>query len=226
MVKRVAQDSMLTFQVRTFRTIRPGSYKQRGFTLIEVLITLGIIAFVVAVAVPKLTRSLGTQIRSTTRRIVTLNKELHNNSELKDKTYRLVIDFGGEKHKPSIKVESATSSQLIADPSASPPEKVTKERAKDSPPDTSGFSEDKEILKKPIELPEGVQFEDVENDSSEKPITEDKAYVIFFPQGMVQRTIIHLTDGKKIHWSLVINPLSGQTDIVNEYVKIKDLNKE
>jgi prepilin-type N-terminal cleavage/methylation domain-containing protein len=197
--------------------------RKAGFTLLELLIVLGIIAFVIGIAVPKLGRNFGSQLRASTRKIVGLSKELHHFARLKNKTYRLVIDFGDDKHKPNFFVESATTKQLIAPPDATPtPEPRNKDN--DDKKSEDPFTADKEVLKKPIELPNGVKIEDVENDTSPKPITAGKAYIIYFPQGLVQRTIIHITDGRKIHWSLVVNPLTGATSIETELIRLKDLD--
>jgi general secretion pathway protein H len=218
MVKRAATGTMPISLVRICR-----KKNQKGFTLIEILFVLGIITFIVAITIPKLGRTLGTQLKSTTRKIITLSNELHSFSRIKNKTYRLVIQFGDVDHKARLYVESASKRQLMAAPDAGPTPELTKEE-KEKPENQDPFSQDKEFLKVPIELPRGVQFEDVENDTSKKPITEGKAYVIFFPEGLVERSVIHITDGKKIHWSLIINPLTGHTDLETEYIKLKDLN--
>jgi len=202
---------MRIFPARTFN---------KGFTLIELLITLGIIAFVIGMGIPRLGRSLGSQLRSTTGRLVTLNKELHHFARLKNRTYRLVIQFGDSLHKSKFFVESAEAKQLLAPPDATPPPSSIKDKDKAPPP---VWTIDREALKKPVELPEGVQFEDVENDTKDKPITEGTAYIVFFPAGLVQHSVIHITDSKKIHWTLVINPLTAQTEIRTEYIKMKDL---
>lgn len=196
---------------------------QKGFTLIEILFVLGIITFIVAITIPKLGRTLGTQLKSTTRKLITLNNELHSFARIKNKTYRLVIQFGDPDHKPKFYVESASTRQLLTPMDPAPTPELTKEE-KEKPENQDPFSQDKELLKNPVELPRGVQFEDVENDTSKKPITEGKAYVLFFPEGLVEKSIIHITDGKKIHWSLIINPLTGHTDLETEYIKLKDLN--
>jgi general secretion pathway protein H len=193
--------------------------KQKGFTLIELLLTLAIVGFVVAIGIPKLGRSLGSQLRATTRRIVIVNREIHHSARLKHKAYRLVIDFGDKEKKSggSFYVESGSSRELLDDPESTPSLHKSSGKAPPSP-----FTVDSEILKKPVELPRGVSFEDVEIEDLKKPVTDGKAYIHFFPQGLIQKAIIHITDGKKIHWSLIINSLTANTEIVDEYIKLKD----
>jgi general secretion pathway protein H len=192
----------------------------KGFTLIELMISIAIIAFVVAVGIPKLGRSTGSQFKAIARKIIVLNKELHHYARLKNKTYRLVMDFGDAEHAPIFYVESASGAQLADSPDASP----TPSRKKGDDKKPKGpFSVDQEVLKKPISLPYGVTFEDVESETYPKPIKEGKAYIHFYPQGLVQRTIIHLHGGDKFNWSLIVNPLTADTTIRDEYVKLKDL---
>jgi general secretion pathway protein H len=195
--------------------------RENGFTLIEILLVIAIIAFVIGIGIPRLSRSLGTQLRATTRKLVTLNREVHHSARLKNRTYRVVFDFGDKERKtsPSFYVESGSGRELAPSPDATPPSKFSRDKDKEPPP---AFSPDTETLKKPVALPRGVQFEDVEIVGQDKPVTEGKAYVYFFPQGLVQKTIIHITDGAKIHWSLIINPLTGATEIRSEYIKLKD----
>lgn len=188
-----------------------------GFTLIEIMISVIIIALVVGTALPRLTRSTGSQTRKITRQVVSLNRELRNFARLKQKTYRLVIDFGSEKSGPGLYVESASNMELLGnkDEEESTDSKKGDERK-------SPFQIDKEVLKKPIELPSGINFESVELEGREGPITSGQAYIHFFPHGLVQRSIINIGDGKSLHWSLVIQPLTGQTLIKTDRVQLKD----
>jgi hypothetical protein len=185
------------------------------------MVVLLIIAVVIGMTIPRLGKSLGSQMKTITRKIVVLDKELHHFARLRNKTYRLVLDFGNKDNKkaPKIYVESASTRQLLAPPEATPtPRPFGSDKA---PPPV--FTSDKEFLKKPIELPGGVIFEDVESSAYPKPVTEGQAFVHFFPEGLVQETIIHLTDGKDMHWSLVINPLTADTEVLTTYKKLKDI---
>ena len=196
--------------------------KQKGFTLIELLLSLAIIGFIVAVGVPKLGKSLGSQVRATTRRMVILNREIHYSARLKGRTYRLVIQFPNPEKKTGSRlfVESGSSHELMADPSATP--EATPSSSSDEKAPAPPFTPDQDILKKPIELPRGVVWENVELENSPKPVTEGVAYIYFFSQGLIEKAIIHITDGKKLHWSLVINPLTGDTAVIEDYIKLKD----
>jgi general secretion pathway protein H len=193
----------------------------RGLTLIEILITVAIIAAVVAIGVPRLGRSLGSQIRAISRKIIVLNKQIHHSARLKNKTYRLVIDFGNdtEGRDPLIIVESATGAQLLADPEATPDRFAKNDDKKKKGP----FSPDTEMLKKPITLPTGVRFLDVETENNRDPVKEGRAYIYFFANGLVTRSIIHITNGDKMNWSLIVNPLTARTDIQDKIVTMKDL---
>ncbi len=195
--------------------------KSKGFTLIELMIAIAIIAFVVAIGIPKLGRSTGSQFKAIARKIVVLNKELHHYARLKNKTYRLVMDFGAENKNASFYVESASGSQLIVEQDTD----KNFSRNNNDEKKTAVFSVDQEVLKKPILLPYGVKIDDVETETSNKPITEGKAFIHFFPQGLVQKTVIHLNGGDKLKWSLIVNPLTAETTIRDEYVKLRDLQK-
>jgi general secretion pathway protein H len=198
--------------------------KQNGFTLVEVLVGLVIIALVVSVTVPRLGRSLGTQMKSVTRKIIAASREMHNNARIKNKTFRLVIELGDkEKHAgQQITVESADPNYLMPDPEEEK-NKRSKTSDKEAKP-ASRFSPDIEVLRHPIILPDGVIFEDVEVKTESRPIVEGKAYVHYFPSGLVDLAVIHITNGKSMKWTLVIAPLTGAVNVRTEYVSLKDIS--
>ncbi len=199
------------------------TYRQ-GFTLIEVLIVLTIIALVVAIGAPRLARSFGSPIKTVTRNMVMLTKQLHNTAKLKNKTFRIVIQFEDPEKKTGSQffVESASHGQLIQ---MDADDKYKSKKDKEKEAESSPFTADASVMKRPISLPRGVKFSSVEIEDFEKPITEGKAYIHFFPQGLIQRSIIHLTDGKDRNISLIINPLTGRTDVEGSIVTLQDLNK-
>jgi hypothetical protein len=52
-----------------------------------------------------------------------------------------------------------------------------------------------------------------------KPLTEGKGYVYFFPMGMTEAAIIHLSDGKEAFYTLIVHPLTGRVSVKNSFVE-------
>jgi prepilin-type N-terminal cleavage/methylation domain-containing protein len=193
---------------------------QSAFTLIEILIVIGIIAFVAAVAVPRF-ESINSKMRREVRTLVVLMKRLHHLARLNRQTYRLVIDFPeNDEHK--YWVESTSRKVLFANPEEEDkkgeetPEEKEKERA------SLGFSLDRSLTREPTALPKGVYFESLELAGRRELITSGRAYIHFLPEGMAEESALMLTDKKEIHWTILLNPLTGQGRIVNGKASLKE----
>lgn len=51
------------------------------------------------------------------------------------------------------------------------------------------------------------------------PLEEGRAFVYFFPLGITEHTIIQISDGKDRIYSVVVHPLTGQAEVINEPVE-------
>lgn len=194
----------------------------RGFTLIEVMIVLAIFGAVIAIGVPRLTRT-DSNIRSVARQLTVLIKETRNHARMKNRTFRIVFEVG--KVKGNYWVESTSKSIRLKDPrltEAEDDKKEDDEEDKDAKP-VGLFEEDKSFLKEKKELPGKLKFISVETQGLEEPITEGKAYLHFFPEGLVESAAIQMGDGAKLTWTLVPNPMTGKTDIVQKELTLKDI---
>ena len=193
---------------------------RRGFTLIEILIVLAIIATIMAVAAPRLFRS-NVNIRSVIHKIAIQSKEIRNRARLSNSTYRLVLNMEGDKHQYWI--ERSNGPQAV-DPKAIE-EALEKEKNKDEDAPPPLFQMDKSLLRGPQDLPGGLRFAQVETLSHAEPVIAGKAYIHFFPQGFVEGSAVQITDGKKLTWTLVFNPLTGQADIIEKAISLKDVQQ-
>ena len=81
------------------------SITSRGFTLIEIMIVVAIIAAVLAIGGPKLFNTKN-QMRSAVRRLAVTTRDMRNVARLKNSTVRLVIDMSSPKTHKYI-IESA-----------------------------------------------------------------------------------------------------------------------
>lgn len=64
----------------------------------------------------------------------------------------------------------------------------------------------------------GVTIAGVWTPRHDEPLTQGRAYLYFYPEGMGERAIIHLSDGGAVY-SLVAHPLTGRVQVVNERVE-------
>ena len=67
--------------------------KSRGFTLLEIMIVLAIVAGIVVLAMPYI-GNRNSQIKRSLRELTVMSREIHNRSKLQGVVYRLVIDMG------------------------------------------------------------------------------------------------------------------------------------
>lgn len=190
---------------------------KRGFSLIEMLVVIGIIALIMGVAMPTVSSYFQLSLNSATRDLATVIKEAYNSAVITGKVSRLVYNF----KEQSYWVETGPPDALLDTKETLEKEERRKKFSRLSDSGSSSkqsFSMDTTITRKKLSLPRGVTFEDVITQQSNDPIVGGTAYTHFFPHGLTEQTIIHLTDQSKHHISLVITPLIGNTELYERYV--------
>lgn len=190
---------------------------QRGFTLIEIMVVLAIIASMIMLAAPKLVKKDG-NIKAVTREFVVRAKEIRNKARLSNSTYRIAMNLDDKGNK--YWVERASGPQAV-DPQAY--EKDRNSDSKDAPPPL--FRMDNSVLKKESTLPNGLRFGSVETVNMKSPRTSGIAYVHFFSEGFVEAAAIQITNGNNLTWTLVFNPLTGQADIIEKAQSLKEIQR-
>ena len=188
----------------------------RGFTLMEIMVVLGILGMVMGLAIPKIKKS-NSNIKSVMREISVLSIETRVHARLKNATYRIVFTMQGKKqtyHVESsnheVKIQSESTLKYF--------ESLSKEDKPNSP-----FQNDTSFLKKEQDLPEALFFKSIETSTHSEPITKGDAYIYYSPDGLVDQAVVQVTDGKDLTWSLIFNPLTGHADLIPKAVTLKDL---
>ena len=194
--------------------------RNRGFTLIEILVVLAIIGLISATVLPSLTSYFQVSLQSAAREIASTVKETYNSTIVSGKVHRIVYDLKENQYW----VESGPPTALLETRGSKEREERRKkfEKNAESPP-ASPFVLEKAVTRKKQSLPRGVIFEDVVTQQSPEPISEGLAYSYLFPHGITERTVIHLTDSSKHHASLVVSPILGRTDVYERYITNADL---
>ena len=201
--------------------------ESKGFTLIEILVVMGIIALITAVSMPSLLSYFQVSLSSASRELASSINEAYNASVITGRVYRLAYQLKDNTYW----VESGPA-QALLDTAA------TRERAerkkkllslsqfkdeKKSEDQDSKFRIDKTITRSKIKLPSGVEFEDiVHQQGSKEPIKEGVAYTHFFPFGISERTVIHLKDRSGHQSSLVISATLGVTNVYDRRIEERE----
>jgi general secretion pathway protein H len=181
------------------------------------LIVIALIAGIVSIAIPRIKKT-NTNIKSIVRQLSVLSKEVHSYAQLKNATYRIAFRMG-DKEGDAYFVEASNREVLVM--SQAKQKKIDSLSAKEKP--ASPFQPAGKPMKGEKLLPTGLKFKSVETQGIEKPVTTGMAYIHYSPEGMVEKSIVQITDGKDLTWSLIFNPITGHADIVNKAMTLKDL---
>lgn len=210
-----------------------GLFNKKGFTLIELMVVIAIIAGAIALVLPRISNP-NNQIRSTLRELMTLSRELHTRAKLQDKTYRLVFQLKSDDPRKandavSYYVESTNKQVLLMKAEAEKEmlEKIARNAKdeKEAMQDPNGFSPDGSILKKVKYLPQGLELVGIEVKRSPNMLTTGKVGIHYFPQGISEEAIVHFKT-KDQEWSLVIDPMLGKAALIGRDLRLKDIGAQ
>lgn len=188
---------------------------------------LAIAATMIGLGMPRLFKNKDT-IKTVSRNLLVMSRSIRDKARLTQSTYRIVIRM--EPNNDAYWVEKANGVQLID------PEMMTEEGQKkakdalealgsDEKPPPPKFQPDKSVMKKEKQLPPDVHFSSFESVNTKEPITQGEVYIHFSPEGFVEAAALQLTNGNKATWTLVFNPLTGQADIVEKAILLKDIQR-
>jgi general secretion pathway protein H len=220
----------------------------RGFTLIEVMIAMALVAMMVAGSVVGLRSLAKSDLRATATHMAGAIRYLFDRASTTGRVHRLVVDFdtgkywgemsedqfilaGGKeteekRKKEAEKIAKEEEAKRIAAeqesffggsqiPSRYLPKPFQPKRAK--------FNAFHEMTMKPVTLKSGALLADIYTPRLIKPISTGKGYLYFFPMGMTEAAVIHLSDKKgETFYSLIVHPLTGRVSVKNSLIEANE----
>jgi len=191
---------------------------RRGFTLVEILVVIAVLAAIIGIGTPTIKNVLRTNLRSSAFQIASLSKFAYDSAVIKGKVHRIVFNFD----KRTYQLQVSTADEFVVDQAEDEEETSLMEKKEEQKPEPFvAFSGD---IGKEHKLASGVELDSVENLNTKKKYVEDVAYLYFFPQGATEDTIIRLSGQKSRtgFYSIRLNPLNGKTRIEGRYLEAEE----
>lgn len=194
----------------------------KAFSLLEIAVVLSIIGAIIALAAPRLF-DRKSETRRVFRDFIVAGKDIKSRAKMTGNTYRLAFDLN-EKSQ-SWWVEKSTRVTVLDKAAIEKAQQAEKSELKDSEAPPPDFQLDPAFFKSKQRMPDGFKFKQIESGTVDFIYTEGMGYIHFFPQGLIETSAIQIEDPKKNVWTLVFNPLTGQTDVIPEAKQLKDLSR-
>jgi prepilin-type N-terminal cleavage/methylation domain-containing protein len=190
---------------------------QYGFSLVEILIVLGIFASLVAVGLPRFKLNTG-NINSTGRELNAISRQIRQVARIKQGTYRLVFDLDA---KPSEYWIEYTTQFFDLKKEQSEQKKTSQETQDSENPPL--FSRDEQIFKKTKLFPPSVTITSIETLSSKEPQTSGLAFIYYWPTGIVDLALIRMKNDTDKELFFLIQPLTGRGEFSEKNISLRDV---
>jgi len=211
-------------------------------TLIEIMVVMVLVILMVGSATAGLRSLAKSDLRASASKMAGAVRYLFDRASTTGRVHRLVLDMekgrywaevsddhfimaGGRETEASRKEEAdklakeAEEAKKLADEKSGLDEMQARYKPEPFRPKRASFAAFKEMAVKPVDL-KGALIADVYTPRLAEPLDVGRGYIYFFPLGMTEAAIVHLTDKKReAFYSLVVHPLTGRVQIKNSYVE-------
>lgn len=201
---------------------RSNTHKNSGFTLVELLIVVALIALIGTMAVPGISNTFKISLQTATREIASTIKETYNASMMTKRVYRIVYDLKEQAYW----VEFGPASLALDTEESLKHEERMNRFKKEKKEEGPSFQMATNITRSKKSLPRGVTFKDIKTEQAKELATEGTVYTHFFPHGMIEQTVVHLQDNSQHQSTLWVQPLVGRTRVIDRYVPYEEVLKE
>jgi general secretion pathway protein H len=194
---------------------------QKGLTLIEIMIVIGILVLMIGLAINGLSGLSSTQLRTQTNKLAAAVRHTYSRSIALGLYMRIVFDLDGDAYwveasdQPIFlrkeKRDVGEDSQLTEEELEA--EKEAAEKLKEGKPGRKiskrAQYQQEDVIPK-VTMDKGIGIHGIITSGQVDVFTSGKAYIHFFPNGFVEPSMIYTTDGDEAFLTLIINPLTGK----------------
>jgi general secretion pathway protein H len=212
-----------------------GPRAPRGMTLIEIMVSLAVVATVLLVAVPTIEAYAGVRAREEAGNISGAIRYMYGQSALSGKVCRLTFDLDARTWWPECTEGRFT---LERDKERASGGKRTEEQKPDRQRSrgTDVLKDEGELMRERVEkkaefsdfqsedikkrkLPDGAELS-VWTAHQRERYSKGKAFLYFFPQGHTERAQIYVSSGHGDVYTLAVSPLNGKVKVVDRELDV------
>ena len=168
------------------------SPSQAGFTLLEITLVIVIISVVITIVMPRLRDTGKAEMQAQAHRLQMVFRLLRSEAVLNGAAYRLNYDLDRERYW------------------------VTPDEAGS---DLADFARSFGSLGRGTQIQDPVEIMDIDLPTLAGKIGQGQIFTVFYPDGSIDPTIIHIGDGK-MAYTLYVNPMSGRLVFVDTYTNV------
>ncbi len=165
-----------------------------GFTLLEITLVLIIMAVVFALVVPRFRDPGRAELESQSHHLVLTFRLLRSEAVLSGNAYRLNYDLDQQRYW----VTPGDSASV----------------------DLADFARDIGALARGTTLEHPIAITDIVLPTLAGKITQGQIYTIFYPDGSVDPTVIHMANGRDA-FTLWLNPMNGRLNMDSGYREVQ-----
>lgn len=214
------------------RSLRPASRgSERGFTLIEIGVVIGLMALLVGVVIPGLNSISGATARASVTKLVSNIRAARDKALVIGGTCRVAMDLDGNTY--SVECTQQPVAALGAITEDDDDKILTAEQLEDLDPEERYEYEIKQktrfngqVILDSVPFEGGLTFHEVNVQHADEAQKKGVAYLYFFASGLGERANIQLSRGPDDEWSVLVSPLSNRIQVVAKHVKLRDLDEE
>ena len=175
--------------------------RAKGFTLLEMLVVMFIIAMVMGISIPYFQSVFQTNLKQAMLRFTGMVKFCFHEAIIKQTMLRLNINPMTGEYWPSVLMTSGNVGEFM---------------------DLTG----NDVIKKRAQLPQGIRFVDVMTPHNALKVDREEAFVSFLPTGYVERSVIHITDEAGNFYTMITQPLTGDVEVLDGYIDLVDVQQQ
>ena len=219
----------------------------RGMTLVEITITLAILALAAGLTIPAIGNLTRADLRQSAARVAQKVREAYNQAAISGAVWRLALTPGDpsircERSDEDVRLEGGTAVStredwrllaaqdhaLVQDSNAQaglqalfgelPVASDHDEADGEGGQSQVAFQAGEEV--QPMRLVGQTRLLDVWTEGLDAPVLEGTVYLYCFPQGYTQAALIHLEDPDRRVMSVKVSPLTGESEVLAGYQEV------